>query len=157
MEGLPVAGAVGTGRVARRASSPGKDGDSGYTTLTFLFSPKCPPPPQTRVSLPRPSRHVGLPRPPATLIDFEKHSAPPIVPPARVSWPPGRPPLGRETNLSSEELSCLQRVRFLIIFSVAGESSNPGHRAACAHQGSVWPSRRQPTCEGKRLTPQREQ
>lgn len=43
--------------------------------------------------------------------------------------------------MRSEELGCLLRARFLIIFSVTGESSNPGHRCRLA-RGAGAPRRR---------------
>ena len=60
--------------------------------------------------------------------------------------------------MRSEELCCLRRVRFLIIFSVTGESSNPGHRRASgAHEGRVFPSRRGGPAKGSQAYPSKRQ
>lgn len=67
---------------------------------------------------------------------------PPTVTAARVGLPASGP-AGRETGLRGEERSRLQRVRWLIIVSVTGESSNPGHRAAGA-PGSARPAPQPP-------------
>lgn len=149
---------------------PGKDGGSGDTTLPFLFdlilhplspftTPRLPRPhfpfPLFSLHAPASPQNPKIPPTDASLLASSLQTPRPSQgrqPPSYTSrgflcHPLGQQPgstglraAGRETNLRSEERSCLQRVRFLIIFSVTGESSNPGHRAACAHRGSARPS-----------------
>nr|CAI9704542.1 unnamed protein product [Rangifer tarandus platyrhynchus] len=122
--------------------------DFSFPKFLFAFPPLLPKPPQIRAEPPRP--RVTHSASPARTPPCPTYSSTPDY------WLRARAPAGGENPLittdlmRSEERCCLQRVRFLIIFSVTGESSNPGHRRATgAHEGRVFPSRTRRTSKGK--------